>query len=601
MEIRNIAIIAHVDHGKTSLTDSLLRQAGVGGDGVSMDMNDLERERGITIYSKNASIFYKDTKINLVDTPGHADFSSEVERVLRSIDCVLLLVDAADGPMPQTRFVLKKALQLGLKPIVIINKIDKPAARPDWVQDEIFALFMDLGASDEQIDFPVVYTVAKNGIAKLNLSDESNNLDPLLETILKKVPVASSEELDVKPFKFQSFNLGYDDFLGRMAIGRIYQGIIKPETNVFVKTQFSPDAKPGKVIKVFSFRGLERQEAGEAHAGDIVMIAGLPDIDIGQTVCADPAEEPMTAITVDEPTISINLFVNSSPLSGRDGKFFTSRQIKDRLKKELEINVGLKVDFSSNEDFKVFGRGELHLSILLENMRREGFEVQVSQPQVVFKEKDGVKLEPFEEVTVDVPTEMMGGVIEKMARRKGMSTDIKTEETHTRIIFEIPTRGFLGYRGEFVVDTRGEGIICSQFIGFRPYIGEIEHHTVGSMVSMSTGKSLTYALGGLQERGTLYIGPSDDIYEGMVIGNVTRGNDLLVNPTKGKVLTHVRSKGADEAIILAPRINLTLEKGMEIMNDDEYLEITPKIVRLRKKILIEVDRVRAKRLENQNS
>jgi GTP-binding protein len=600
MEIRNIAIIAHVDHGKTSLTDALLRQSGVGGEGVSMDMNDLERERGITIYSKNASITYKDTKINLVDTPGHADFSSEVERVLRSIDCVLLLVDAADGPMPQTRFVLKKALQLGLKPIVIINKIDKPAARPDWVQDEIFALFMDLGASDEQIDFPVVYTVAKNGIAKLNLADESNNLDPLLETILKKVPVASSEELDAKPFKFQSFNLGYDDFLGRMAVGRIYQGIIKPETNVFVKTQFSPDAKPGKVIKIFSFRGLERQEASEAHAGDIVMIAGLPDIDIGQTVCADPAEEPMTAITVDEPTISINLFVNSSPLSGRDGKFFTSRQIKDRLKKELEINVGLKVDFSSNEDFKVFGRGELHLSILLENMRREGFEVQVSQPQVVFKEKDGVKLEPFEEVTVDVPTEMMGGVIEKMARRKGMSTDIKTEKTHTKILFEIPTRGFLGYRGEFVVDTRGEGIICSQFIGFRPYIGEIEHHTVGSMVSMSTGKALTYALGGLQDRGTLYIGPSDDIYEGMVIGNVTRGNDLLVNPTKGKVLTHVRSKGADEAIILAPRINLTLEKGMEIMNDDEYLEITPKIVRLRKKILIEVDRVRAKRLENQN-
>ena len=418
MEIRNIAIIAHVDHGKTSLTDSLLRQAGVGGDGVSMDMNDLERERGITIYSKNASIFYKDTKINLVDTPGHADFSSEVERVLRSIDSVLLLVDAQDGPMPQTRFVLKKALQLGLKPIVVINKIDKPAARPDWVQDEIFSLFMDLGASDEQIDFAVVYTIAKNGIAKLNLTDESNDLVPLLETILKKVPVASSEELNKKPFKFQPFNLGYDDFLGRLAIGRIYQGTIKPEANVFVKTQGSPDAKPGKVIKIFSFRGLERQEVNEAQAGDIVMLAGLTDIDIGQTVCVDPAEEILTAITVDEPTISLNIFVNGSPLSGRDGKFFTSRQIKDRLAKELEINVGLRIDFSSNEDFKVFGRGELHLAILLENMRREGYEMQISQPQVVFKEKDGKRLEPFEEVTVDVPTEMMGGVIEKMARRK---------------------------------------------------------------------------------------------------------------------------------------------------------------------------------------
>ncbi|MDD4874949.1 MAG: translational GTPase TypA [Candidatus Paceibacterota bacterium] len=599
MEIRNIAIIAHVDHGKTSLTDALLRQSGVGGEEVSMDMNDLERERGITIYSKNASINYKDTKINLVDTPGHADFSSEVERVLRSIDCVLLLVDAADGPMPQTRFVLKKALQLGLKPIVVINKIDKPAARPDWVQDEIFALFMDLGASDEQIDFPVVYTIAKNGIAKLNLTDESNDLSPLIETILKKVPVASSDELNKKPFKFQSFNLGYDDFLGRLAIGRIYQGTIKPETNVFIKTQNSSDVKPGKVIKIFNFEGLERKEIEEAQAGDIVMLAGLTDIDIGQTVCVDPKEEPMTAITVDEPTISLNLFVNSSPLSGRDGKFFTSRQIKDRLQKELEINVGLKIDFSSNEDFKIFGRGELHLAILLENMRREGYEMQVSQPQVVFKKEDGVTLEPFEEITVDVPTEMMGAVIEKMAKRKGIATDIKTEESHTKIIFEIPTRGFLGYRGEFVVDTRGEGTLCSQFVGFRPYVGEIEHHTVGSMVSMATGKALTYALGGLQERGTLYIGPSEDIYEGMVIGNVSRGNDLLVNPTKGKVLTHVRSKGADEAIVLMPRINLTLEKGLEIMNEDEYLEITPKIVRLRKKILTDVDRIRDKRLKNQ--
>lgn len=609
MEIRNIAIIAHVDHGKTSLTDALLRQTGMIKEGISMDVNDLEKERGITIYSKNASIFYPSpqqargklsserpiTKINLVDTPGHADFSSEVERVLRSIDSVLLLVDAQDGPMPQTRFVLKKSLRLGLKPIVVINKIDKPAARIDWVRDEIFELFMDLGASNEQINFTTVYTVAKSGIAKLNLDDESNNLVPLLETILKEVPTASSDELNQKSFKFQPFNLGYDDFIGRLAIGRIYQGAIKSGSNVFIKNQLLPDIRTGRVTKMFSFHGLERQEVDEAGAGDIVMIAGLPDIYIGETICIDSSEDALPAINIDEPTISLNFFVNNSPFAGREGKFITSRQIRERLEKELEVNVGLKIDFSSNEYFKVYGRGELHVAILLENMRREGYELQVSQPQVIFKEKDGIKLEPFEEITIDVPGEMMGVIIEKLSKRKGAVISIKTEENYNRIIFEIPTRGFFGYRGEFVIDTRGEGIICSQVIGFRPYIGDIEYRATGSMVSMVNGKALGFSLWNLQERGVLYIGAGTEVYEGMVIGNALKGYDMSVNPTKGKKLTNMRSKGADEAITLIPFFQLTLERGLEVMRKDEYLEVTPKSVRLRKQFLTEMDRIRSNR------
>ena len=595
MQIRNIAIIAHVDHGKTSLTDALMRQTGMAGEGVSMDINDLERERGITIYSKNASIFYKDTKINLVDTPGHADFSSEVERILRSIDSVLLLVDAQDGPMPQTRFVLKKSLELGLKPIVVINKIDKPAARPSWVHDEIFSLFMELGATNEQINFVTVYAIAKNGVAKLNPSDESNDLTPLLDVILKEVPVASSNELDEKPFKFQPFNLAYDDFMGRLAIGRIYQGTIKSGDSVFVKKPSSGDSRQGKITKIFSFHGLDREEINEARSGDIVMMAGLPDIYIGETICNDISEEALPAINIDEPTISLNFYVNNSPFAGREGKFVTSRQIKARLEKELEVNVGLKIDFSSSKYFKVYGRGELHIAILLENMRREGYELQISQPQVVLKEESGIKLEPFEEITIDIPNEMMGVVIEKLSKRKGVVLSANPEEGHTRIIFEIPTRGFLGYRGEFTIDTHGEGVICSQVIGFRPYVGEIERRTVGSMVSMITGKALGYALWNLQERGTLYIGPGTEVYEGMVIGNVSKGNDMSVNPTKGKQLTNMRSKSSDEAISLVPPIKLTLERGLEIMNDDEYLEVMPKSIRLRKKLLTEIDRVRDKR------
>ena len=596
MKIRNIAIIAHIDHGKTNLTDALMRQTGVAEVGVSMDSDVLERERGITIYSKNTSVFYRGTKINIVDTPGHADFGSEVERVLRSIDSVILVVDAQEGPMPQTKFVLRKSLELGLKPIVVINKIDKPAARPEWVKDEIFALFMELGANDEQLNFSTVYSVAKDGIAKLNLKDDSKNLSPLLDVIIKEVPMASSDELNQEPLRAQSFNLGYDNFMGRLAIGRIYEGVIKSNSNVFVK-KLSGETMTGKIAKLFTFNGLERQEVDEAFAGDIVMIAGLPDIYIGETICNDPSQEALPAINVDEPTISLNFLVNNSPFGGREGKLFTSRQIRERLAKEIEVNVGLKIDFSLNDYFKVYGRGELHIAILLENMRREGYEVQVSKPQVVFKEENGTKLEPFEEITIDIPNEMTGVVIEKISRRKGIMTDMRSKQGHTIIIFEIPTRGFLGYRGEFMTNTRGEGIIYSRVIGFRPHVGEIEHRTVGSMVSMTDGKSLGFSLWNLQERGELYIGPGEDVYEGMVIGNVSRGKDMAVNPTKGKELTNMRAKGSDEAIALTPPIKLTLEKGLETMNDNEYLEITPGNIRLRKQFLTEVDRVRAKRQE----
>ena len=595
MEIRNIAIIAHIDHGKTSLTDVLMRQAGVAEEGTSMDSNALEQEHGITIYSKNTSVFYNGTKINIVDTPGHADFGSEVERVLRSIDSVLLVVDAQEGPMPQTKFVLRKSLELGLKPIVVMNKIDKPAARPEWTKDEIFTLFMELGASDEQLNFTTVYSIAKDGIAKLDLKDDSKDLSPLLNVIIRQVPAASSDELRQKLLRAQSFNLSYDNFMGRLAVTRIYEGSIKLNDNVFIK-KLSGETKTGKITKLFFFNGTKKQEVNEAYAGDIVMVAGLPDIYIGETICSDPSQEAMPAINIDEPTISLNFLVNNSPFSGKEGKFITGRQLRERLEKELEINVGLRIDFSSSDYFKVSGRGELHIAILLENMRREGYEVQVSKPQVIFKEENGIKFEPFEEITADVPSEMAGIVIEKISKRKGIMKNMHFNQNHTIIIFEIPTRGFLGYRGEFMTNTRGEGIIYNRIIGFKPYAGEIKHRTVGSMVSMANGKSLGFSLWNLQERGELYIGPGTDIYEGMVIGNVSKGMDMDVNPTKGKELTNMRSKGSDDAIALTPPAWLTLEKGLEIMSNDEYLEITPKSIRLRKQFLTKIDRARAKRI-----
>lgn len=589
MEIRNIAIIAHVDHGKTALTDAILRQTGFEKEGVSMDSNALEKERGITIYSKNASVIYKETKINIVDTPGHADFGSEVERILRSIDSVLLVVDAQEGPMPQTRFVLKKSLEIGHKPIVVLNKIDKPAANPKKAHDEVFELFFDLGATEEQLDFTTIYAVAKNGVAMKNLDDKSDDLKPLLDTILEKVSPAKNDK--EAPLKAQPFNLAYDNFLGRMAIARIYEGTLKDGQKVFVK-KTSGEIETGKITKIFSFEGIGRKDTPETGAGDIVMIAGLPNIYIGDTITDNPETLSLPAISVDEPTIALNFLVNNSPFGGKEGKFVTGRQIRERLEKELEVNVGLKVEFE-NDEMKVYGRGELHIAILLENMRREGFELQVSQPHVIIKEIDGVKCEPFEEITIDIPEDMQGVVIEKLGKRGAIMINTKNHNNHARLIFEGPTRGLLGYRNQFVVDTKGEGIFASRVIGFKPYAGEIQRKPTGSMVSMTSGKALAFALDNLQTRGTLYIGPTTEVYEGMVIGNTSKGDELSVNPTKGKQLTNMRASGSDDKIYLAPPTPITIESGLEIMAEDEYLEITPKSARLRKKYLTELERVKA--------
>ncbi len=580
MEIRNIAIIAHVDHGKTTLTDALMKQTGVAEEGASMDSNALERERGITIYAKNTSIFYKGTKINIVDTPGHSDFGSEVERVLRSIDTVLLVVDAQEGPMPQTRFVLKKSLELGLKPIVVINKIDKPAARCAQVVDEVLELFMELGATDEQMNFTTVYAIGRDGVAKMKLEDEAKDLTPLLDTILSEVPPAKSDTS--APLRMQTFNLGYDNFLGRLAVCRIYDGKVRVGEPIVVK-KVDGTSYTGKLTKISTFEGTAKKELEEATAGDIVMIAGLPQIYIGETICASEDQEALPAIKIDEPTISLNFLVNDSPFAGREGKFVTGRQIRERLEKELEINVGLRVNFDQGDRFIVYGRGELHIAILLENMRREGFEIQVSQPHVIIKEIDGVQYEPFEEVIVDVPDESAGAVIAKLGERKGILTNMKQEQGHQRIVFEIPTRGLLGYRGQFVIDTKGEGIISSRFTEFKQYVGEIKKQTYGSMVSMAGGKALAFSLANLQERGVLYIEPTTEVYEGMIVGNVTKGDTMFVNPTKGKQLTNMRASGSDEGIFLIPPFKLTIERAMEIMDEDDFIEITPKSVRLRKK------------------
>ncbi len=606
MEIRNIAIIAHVDHGKTTLTDAIMRQTGVGKEGVSMDSDTLELERGITIYAKNAAIFYPSadsgrpvTKINIVDTPGHADFGSEVERVLRSIDCVLLVVDAQEGPMPQTRFVLKKSLDLGLKPIVVINKIDKPAADPARCEDQILNLFFELGANDEQAEFPVVYAIGRSGIAKKKLTDESTDLTPLLDTILEHVPCASSEELAAKPLMLQPFNLGYDNFLGRLAVARIYEGVVRIGQNVFVKSE-GHETRAGKITKIFTFNGLDRVEAEEASAGDIALIAGLADIDIGETVTDNPDAKPLPAIAVDEPTIALTFLVNNSPFAGKEGKYVTSRQLREYLEKELEVNVGLKIDFSPTDSFRVYGRGELHIAILLENMRRAGYELQVSQPQVIIREIDGAKHEPFEEVVIDTPDKYQGSIIERLGPRGFVMTNTDHKDKTIRLSFEGPTRGLLGYKNQFIIDTRGEGILSSRFIGFRPYVGEIKKRIVGSMVSMANGKALGFDLWNLQDRGTLYIGPGTQVYNGMVIGNTSKGEEMRVNPTKGKQLTNVRASGSDEAINLTPPSELDIEKGLEVMTEDEYLEITPLSVRLRKQLLTDADRSKARREKSSN-
>jgi len=606
MEIRNIAIIAHVDHGKTTLTDALMRQTGVASEGVSMDSNALELERGITIYAKNTSIFYKDTKINIVDTPGHSDFGSEVERVLRSIDTVLLVVDAQEGPMPQTRFVLKKSLELGLKPIVVINKIDKSAARPEAVHESVLELFLELGANNEQIEFPAVYTIGREGKAWRHLDDRTKDLPageaglaPLLDTILEHVP-AAEQKLDV-PARLQPFNLAYDNFLGRLAIARIYEGALKNGQKVFVKKSFdyaqnkSGETYAGKITKLYTFEGIKRKEVNEVVAGDICMLAGLPQIYIGDTITASEDTPALPSITVDEPTISLNLVVNDSPFAGRVGKFVTGRQIRERLERELEVNVGLKVDFASSEFMTVYGRGELHIAILLENMRREGFELQVSQPHVLEKIENGKKLEPFEEVIVDVPEAMSSTVISKLTERRATLLDMKTGDGQTRIIFEAPTRGLLGYRNQFIIDTKGLGILSSRFTAFKSYAGEMKHEKSSSMISMESGKALAFSLDNLQNRGVLYIGPAEEVYVGQVIGNTSKGEDLYVNPTKGKQLTNMRASGSDEGIYLTPAYKLDIERAMEIMGDDEYIEITPDAVRLRKILLTQQERSKAQR------
>ncbi len=595
MEIRNIAIIAHVDHGKTTLTDKIMEQTGTMKEGFSMDSNSLERERGITIYAKNASVNYKNTKINIIDTPGHADFGSEVERVLRSIDSVLLIVDAQEGPMPQTRFVLKKSLELGLKPIVVINKIDKPAANPAVCHDSVFELFLELGATDEQLDFTTVYAIGREGVAMRSLDDERKDLMPLLDVILEQVPPAPSDT--AAALRAQPFNLGYDNFLGRLAVVRIKEGVMKANTTVTVKKP-TGEARTGKITKIFTFKGLDREDAAEAVAGDIVLVAGLPDIFIGETIMADASGEPLPAIAVDEPTIVLDFLVNNSPFAGKEGKYVTTRQIRERLEKELEINVGLRVDFNAGDDgvFKVFGRGEMHIAILLENMRREGFEMQVSQPQAIIKEIDGQKMEPFEEVTIDIPAEFQGAVIEKLGTRSVHMVDMKHNETGSvRMVFEGPTRGLFGYRGIFVIDTKGEGIMATRVVGFRPYAGEIQKRAAGSMVSMAAGKALGFSLANLQDRGQLYIPVQTEVYEGMVIGNTSKGEEMMVNPTKGKALTNVRASGTDDAITLIPPVQLNIERALEVMADDEYLEVTPVSVRLRKKYLTESERAKAKR------
>ena len=585
MDIRNIAIIAHVDLGKTTLTDALMRQTGAAKEGVSMDSNKLEQERGITIYSKNAAVIWHDTKINIIDTPGHADFGSEVERVLRAIDCVLLVVDAQEGPMPQTRFVLKKSLELGLKPIVIINKIDKPSADPHKCEVQVLELFLELGATDEQANFPIVYAIGREGIAKRKLTDDSKDLTPLLEVILEHVPPASTPEAEGKPLRLQPFNLGYDNFLGRLAVCRVYEGVVLKSQNVFIKKPASTEVKLGKLTKIFTFSGLERVEAENAGAGDIVLVAGLPDIDIGETISGTADVEALPAIAVDEPTIKLNFLVNNSPFAGREGKFVTSRQIRERLERELEINVGLRIDFSAMDIFVVSGRGELHIAILLETIRRESYELQVSQPQVITKEIGGVKVEPFEEAVINAPSEYQGSIIERLSQRGMILQNMHLSGKTVRIIMEGPTRGLLGYRNQFMIDTKGEGILSSHFIGFRPFTGEIKKRATGSMISMTAGKALGYSLWNLQERGTLYIGPNIEVYIGMVIGNTAKGDKMEVNPTKGKTLSNTRTKSSDEAIMLTPPIELTIERGLEIMASDEYLEITPKSTRLRKQNL----------------
>ena len=597
MEIRNIAIIAHVDHGKTTLVDALLKAGGAFAahemvEERVMDSNDQEKERGITIYAKNASIEYKGTKINIVDTPGHADFGSEVERVLRTVDATLLLVDAYEGPMPQTKFVLGKSLELGLPVLVVINKIDKPTARPETVLNLTFDLFAQLNATEKQLDFPYIYTVARDGVAVKNLNDERKDIVPLLDFIIEHVPIAKAN-VDTD-FRMQPATLTYDNYLGRIAIGRVYEGKVKTGQSVSI-IDSEGKKRTGKLTKIFTFQGLAKKEVEEVYAGDIVALAGIPDVYVGETITNNPEAEPLPAIRVDPPALAMEFMVNTSPFAGREGTFVTSRHLRERLMRELETNVGLRVEMTnSSEIFKVYGRGEMHLAVLIENMRREGFELQVSQPVVVMKEEDGRMCEPLESVIITVPEDCTGKIIEVLATRKGELRNIKTEGGFSFLEFEIPTRGLLGFRSQFILLTKGEGTLYHSFERFVPDMGRIEKRNAGSMISGNTGKSVAFALWNLQERGPIFIQPGTEVYEGMIIGEYNQGQDLVVNPLKEKKLTNVRASGTDEAIKLTPPVEVSLEKALEYIQDDEYVEVTPKSVRLRKKYLNETDRKRNK-------
>lgn len=588
-DVRNIAIIAHVDHGKTTLVDAMLKQSGIfrANEKVEeriLDFNDLERERGITILAKNTAVRYKDVKINIVDTPGHADFSGEVERVLKMVDGVLLLVDSFEGPMPQTRFVLSKALELDLKPIVVINKIDRPDARPQEVIDEVLDLFIELGANDDQIDFPVVYTSAKEGIAKLSLEEESHDLRPLFDTILDYIPAPIG---DVEaPLQLIVTTLDYDDYIGRIAIGKVVRGkIISGEEAAICKRDGS--IQKVHINNLYQFEGLKRVQVEEASLGDIVAVSGISDIEIGETIADRDNPEAVDFVRIEEPTVSMTFSVNTSPFAGTEGKYVTSRHLRERLFKELETNVALRVEETDSTDsFKVSGRGELHLSILIETMRREGYELQVSKPTVIFKEVNGVKMEPIELLTIDIPEEYMGVVMEKLGPRKAELMDMHTLKPGTiRLKFKIPTRGLIGYRSEFLTDTKGNGIMTSVFYDYEPYKGDIPSRTRGALVAFETGVATTYGLYNAQERGTLFIEPGTKVYEGMVVGVNSRSGDIDVNVCKKKHVTNLRSATADEALRLSPIKKMSLEEALEFIDNDELVEVTPQSIRIRKKIL----------------
>ena len=594
-KIINVAVIAHVDAGKSTLVDAFLAQSHVFSDHDEvveqvMDSNDLERERGITIYSKNCSVNYKDYKINIVDTPGHADFSSEVERIIKTVDTVILLVDSSEGPMPQTRFVLKKSLEANLRPILLINKIDKKDQRALQVIDEVYDLFLDLKATDDQLDFPILYGIAKEGIVRYEMDDTNNDIEPLFETIVKHVqPYPNFMD---KPLRMQVSALAYDDYIGRIGIGRVYDGVIKANEMVTV-CDCDIKKENRKIANLYNYQGLKRTAITEAQCGDIVLISGIDNIEIGDTICQLGYVDPMPQIDIEEPTMSMNFMVNSSPFQGKSGKFVTSRNIRERLERELEVNVGLKVEETDSTDtFKVSGRGELHLSILLENMRREGYEVAVSRPEVIFRTINGQLCEPIEEVVCSVPNDYSGTVINSLNLRKGEMVDIEDEGSYTKIIYHAPTRGLMGFRSEFINSTKGEGVLVRKFIEYKPYKGEIPERTNGAMISCATGKTMTYSLWNLQERGQLFVGAAEEVYEGQIVGVSSKMQDMEVNPTVNKKMTAVRSTGNDEAMKLVPHKQFSLEEALEFINDDELVEITPDAIRIRKKYLTNLDRRR---------